>query len=72
MPRHKIIPLTVEGSGTFPLDMLRYDQCAPAGPDDVAKIEGRMGANSEDIGLASFSSSAPPPNSSAQGWLVKE
>ena len=31
--------ITVEGVGHFPLDMLRYDQCAPYSSDDVAKID---------------------------------
>ena len=29
---------TVEGSGHFPLDMLRYDKCYPASSADVARI----------------------------------
>lgn len=33
--RHK---LTVSGSGNFPLDMLRYDQCWPESQFDVEKI----------------------------------
>jgi hypothetical protein len=28
----------VRGSGHFPLDMLRYDRCYPAGQDDVSKV----------------------------------
>lgn len=30
---------TVTGRGSFPLDMLRWDQCYPQGPDDVANID---------------------------------
>lgn len=30
---------TVEGSGVFPFDMLRYDQCWPVDPNDAAKME---------------------------------
>lgn len=30
---------TVTGRGSFPLDMLRYDQCFPFGPDDVANMD---------------------------------
>jgi hypothetical protein len=29
---------TVEGHGPFPLDMLRYDGCFPAGPGDVGSM----------------------------------
>ena len=29
---------TVEGRGTFPLDMLRHDNCWPYSGDDVCKI----------------------------------
>lgn len=32
---------TVVGHGTFPFDMLRYDCCYPASPQDVANLEGR-------------------------------
>lgn len=32
------VQFTVTGTGQFPLDMLRYDACYPAGPDDVFKI----------------------------------
>lgn len=29
----------VEGSGIFPLDMLRYDECYPHNQEDVSKME---------------------------------
>lgn len=32
------ISFTVEGSRQFPLDMLRYDACWPAGSEDVDKV----------------------------------
>lgn len=35
----KIVKFTVKGSFRFPLDMLRYDQCWPAGPEDTARME---------------------------------
>ena len=38
------ISFVVEGRGDFPLDMLRYDSCFPAAPDDAAAI-----ANSLDL-----------------------
>lgn len=34
----KEIRFTVSGRGEFPMDMLRYDECYPVGPDDVAAI----------------------------------
>ncbi len=34
---------TVEGSGEFPLDMLRYDKCWPMRCIDVDKIEQPLG-----------------------------
>lgn len=39
LPRIKVFSFTVKGSGQFPLDMLRYDQCWPTGTDDASKIE---------------------------------
>jgi hypothetical protein len=32
------IQFVVEGSGDFPLDMLRYDRCWPAHADDASRI----------------------------------
>jgi hypothetical protein len=32
----KVLPFTVEGSGEFPTDMLRYDVCEFASPEDEA------------------------------------
>ncbi len=37
-----IVAFTVVGRGEFPLDMLRYDQCHPAGGDDAAMIKDRL------------------------------
>lgn len=34
----KAFKFTVEGSGSFPLDMLRYDCCWPATSGDVAQM----------------------------------
>lgn len=30
--------VSFQGLGIFPLDMLRYDRCWPAGPSDVAMV----------------------------------
>lgn len=41
MPSRKIIGhhFTVEGSGVFPFDMLRYDQCYPFDSESVAQLD---------------------------------
>jgi Transketolase, N-terminal subunit len=40
MPKtHQICRFIVKGVYPFPLDMLRYDSCWPAGPDDVSNID---------------------------------
>lgn len=39
---------TVEGSGEFPVDMLRYDNCWPVGSEDAISIHLRYGAIGED------------------------
>ncbi len=38
MPNPITKRFTVEGTGEFPLDMLRSDQCWPASADDAARI----------------------------------
>lgn len=43
MPNPSIKRFTVEGAGEFPLDMLRSDQCWPAGADDSARIAAHHG-----------------------------
>ena len=80
MDKH-LTTFTVEGRGTFPLDMLRRDQCWPVGPDDVA----RMGLTRDDAGfntnprcvrLTKFSRSRWPQSNTARwesfGWKVIE
>lgn len=37
----KVMTFVVEGSGAFPLDMLRYDSCFPSAGDDVAAMDVR-------------------------------
>jgi hypothetical protein len=41
----KLFFITVEGSGMFPLDMLRYDGVWPRTSDDVEKISAHVGAD---------------------------
>lgn len=38
MKRYREIRFTVEGSGEFPFDMLRYDRCFPASESDAGKM----------------------------------
>lgn len=38
MPNPILKRFTVEGAGEFPINMLRTDQCWPAGADDAARI----------------------------------
>jgi hypothetical protein len=42
MAKNKSITFTVEGTSTFPYDMLRYDCCFPKTEHDSGEIE-RMG-----------------------------
>lgn len=34
----EVIDFTVEGAGSFPIDMLRFDQAWPRGEDDAGQI----------------------------------
>lgn len=38
-PSHSLMFLVVHGTGAFPIDMLRYDSCAPAREEDSGEIE---------------------------------
>jgi hypothetical protein len=48
MPRtkatHAMVAVTVEGAGSFPVDMLRYDSCVPDGQEDVVKVFAEPGS----------------------------
>jgi len=48
MPNPILKRFTVEGSGEFPLDMLRSDRCWPAGADDAARIGAHYGMADPD------------------------
>ncbi len=41
----------IEGKGTFPLDMLRYDQCYPATAEDSDTIERLMEPGGASTGV---------------------
>lgn len=68
----KLITYTVEGSGSFPLDMLRYTQSFPASEND----SGTMGERGQrQVMLQSYSSSTgleySKPRWASFGWTVK-
>lgn len=49
--------ITVEGCGSFPTDMLRYDACVPDGQEDVNKIDGgyaEWGRGSRQVNLRMY------------------
>jgi len=43
MPAPILKRFSVEGSGEFPLDMLRFDRCWPSGAGDAAQIGAHYG-----------------------------
>ena len=63
------IPITVEGRGLFPTDMLRYDQCAPVGPDDVAAIHPEV-TERRQVKLNAFTKYITPARWESFGWNV--
>jgi hypothetical protein len=65
------IEFTVEGKGMFPLDMLRYDLCWPAGGGDAAHIGGTYEAASRQIRMRGLK---PPTVGrwASFGWTVVE
>lgn len=40
MTRRELVDFTVQGTGPFPLDMLRFDECWPVADEDVRALEG--------------------------------
>ncbi len=71
MPSPIIKRFTVEGSGEFPLDMFRSDQCWPASADDAARVGAHYGmadpdaARGRSITLETMAKYAP----NRQRWL---
>lgn len=75
MPRKKEpYHFLVAGTGPFPLDMLRYDQCHPAAETESGRIEATFrthGLSSQPIGLKSYAET--PPTAArweSFGWRV--
>jgi hypothetical protein len=65
------IKFTVSGRGLFPLDMLRYDCCYPASPQDVNSMDGRA---RREVTLVAANPVAPTTGRWASfGWdVIKE
>ena len=51
---------TVEGSGEFPLDMLRYDRCWPATQNDAIQINAHMGRRTVTLATGQRSTASYP------------
>lgn len=67
----KLRTFTVEGTGDFPIDMLRYDACWPATPTDSAVIQYK---NTERRVVLEMMSSFPntPKRWESFGWAIVE
>lgn len=71
MPRTAIKQFEVEGTGTFPLDMLRYDLSWPATSADAGEAQGPTFRRPRRIRLKSASPFAPTPERwESFGWKV--
>jgi hypothetical protein len=73
MLKGRTVKATVEFSGEFPLDMLRYDQCYPDQSSDVAVIADSMdwnrhGAGRKTLTLAKFAESGRREPWTAGRW----
>lgn len=79
MPKQpQIVHFTVEGRGTFPVDMLRYDTCWPRSQEDTAKLERvsrRQHLRDDRPVRIALSSNGRPPTAArwaSFGWKVIE
>jgi hypothetical protein len=65
------IEFTVEGSGTFPFDMLRYDICWPASEPDSYRLDNGRMTNKRHVKLKGLK---PPTFArwTSFGWTVLE
>lgn len=73
--RFEVIEFTVAGTGTFPLDMLRYDRCWPKTQEDTNAV--RAGTNHPSkthplpVTLHSIGAAAPTIGRwESYGWRV--
>ena len=71
--------IVVEGSGQFPFDMLRYDDCIPRHESEMHKLDFKMwdptSREKRRIELTRFSANGEPPTEErwrSFGWRVVE
>jgi hypothetical protein len=71
MPNPILKRFTVEGTGEFPIDMLRTDKCWPAGADDAARIGAHYGmADPDQVGARTITlETAAKYAPNRQRWL---
>lgn len=65
----------VIGRGIFPIDMLRYDQCAPYRTDDALAILDNNVSETREIQLLRYSPNKNSPTKErwqSFGWIVEE
>ena len=74
MTKQTPLTFTVSGKGTFPLDMLRYDQCWPKTPKDADEIktEGEAHRTARTITLQTWKDEPTTSRWSSYGWEVAE
>lgn len=68
-----LVVFTVEGSGTFPYDMLRYDSCYPRSDDDVTNMVTPQAARQVTLNTTSWSKTragTTPARWESFGWKV--
>ena|ERR1700704_367084 len=68
-PTHHRVEVTVCGSGAFPVDMLRYDQCAPRTSGDAACVAQRDGSEFRVVNLNAYSAATETSRTmTAERW----
>jgi hypothetical protein len=76
--KHKVFEqtVTVEGSNSFPIDMLRYDECSPASEADAHKIQRSidhaepMQVTLKRLRLYGYNMDFTPGRWSSFGWRI--
>lgn len=67
-PIKTLTAFTVEGTGLFPFDMLRYDSCWPEHESDSAVIDGTVRRGSSN-GAVSVMLLSKNPSPTYERWL---
>jgi len=62
--------ITVEGSGVFPIDMLRYDQCWPRTEQDAAKASIDWAGEMRQVDLLSDHHRQTPDRWASFTWKI--